>query len=652
MTTSAQPSVGLDADTRPLPMPDSPELRRALRAANIPTLVMVYVHLTHDESMLEDFAPYIQTPYAYPPVETPPELLARLQEQLLHVLTTGEGVVGTDPDDALMRRMMSTNVNEPVGDEHVPVIYEQCGFKLPPPRLQNAARPVPPANFKVLIIGAGLTGLVAGIKLEEAGYDYVTIEKNSEVGGTWWENRYPGVGVDTPSHFYSYSFEIYPDWHHYYPHGGDMLEYLQKVATKYDLRRNIRFSTTVERMAYDEASQCWNVTVRKADGTEEVLRANVVINAHGMINRWRWPDIPGREDFQGPLMHSAAYDTRLDLTGKRVAVVGTGASSAQIVPAIAGKVSQLTVFQRSRHWVMNNPEVMNEVPDDVRFALRYVPYYREWFRFRVYWFAGDGLIANVLIDPDWPKDSLSVSAHNEMAMQYAKMHMQSKFADRPDLVEKMTPDYPIFGKRITMDGGLLDAYLRDNVTLETTRIERILPHGIRTVDGVEHEFDVIILATGFDLLNMLGKLEIIGRGGRSLREEWGPEDPRAYLGISVPGYPNYFWTFGPNSGPSHAAGANMVSEMQINYIIECLDAMVAQNASAIEVKEEPYRAWNEQIDKRLAGMIWSHPKVSAYQKNSSGRVWLPWPYRLADQWYAMRAPDLAHYELTRQQCRK
>lgn len=643
--SAIETSTGLDAEHRPLPIPDSAELRHALQVANMPTLVMVYVHLTHDESMLDAFQPYIQTPYAFPPVETPAALLAELREKMLHLLTTGAGVKGTDPSEALMRRMMSINVNEVVGDEHVPVIFEQCGFKLPQPRNAIAGRRQPPADFKVLVIGGGLTGLVAGIKLEEAGYDYITIEKNSEVGGTWWENRYPGVGVDTPSHFYSYSFEIYPDWHHYYPHGGDMLKYLQNVADKYELRRKIRFNTTVERMDYNEHDRLWEVVVRNPDGRQEVLRVTAVINAHGIINRWQWPNIPGREDFKGALCHSAAYDTTLDLRGKRVAVVGTGASSAQIIPTIAEDVQQLTVFQRSKHWIMNNPEVMDEVPEGVKFALRYIPHYREWFRFRVYWFAGDGLIANVLVDPAWPKDADSISAHNEMLREYAKYHLQTKFAARPDLIEKMTPDYPIFGKRITMDGGLLDAYLRDNVTLETTKIERILPHGIRTVDGNEHEFDVIILATGFNLINMVGNLEITGRGGRSLRAEWGDENPRAYLGITVPGYPNYFWTFGPNSGPSHAAGANMVSETQINYIIECLDAMVAAGAAEMEVRQQPYQAWNDQIDERLAGMVWSHPKVTAYQKNSKGRVWLPWPYRLADQWHAMRGPDLDHYDL-------
>jgi 4-hydroxyacetophenone monooxygenase len=633
----------LDAERRPLPLPDSAELRHALQDASVPTLLMVYVHLTHDEGMLDIFKDYIQSPFSWPPVEIPAAHLEMLRAKLLHVLITPGAALQEEPSDALMYRMMCINVSETIGAEHVPVLFEQCGFKRAVPRRELPERKLPPANFKVLVVGAGLTGLVAGIKLSEAGYDYVTIEKNTEIGGTWWENRYPGVGVDTPSHFYSYSFEIYPDWQHYYPHGGDMLKYLQRVADKYQLRKKIRFETTVSQMLYDDQSGLWNVTVRTKDGAEEIIRVNAVINAHGLLNRWKWPAIAGREDFQGPLMHSAAYDAALDLRGKRVAVVGTGASAAQIIPTIAKDVEQLTVFQRSRHWVMNNPEVMNEVTDGVKFALRYFPYYREWFRLRVYWFAGDGLIANVVIDPDWPKDSPSISASNDAARQYSLMHMQSKFADRPDLIEKMTPDYPIFGKRITMDGGLLDAYKRDNVKLETGKIERILPHGIRMQDGSEYAADIIILATGFDLINMVGNQIVKGRGGRSLRDDWGPENPRAYMGITMPGYPNYFFTLGPNSGPSHAAGANMVAEVQVNYIIECLDQVVARNARSIEVKQAPFEAWNQQIEQRLQGMIWSHPKVNSYHKNSKGRIWLPWPYRLADQWHAMRGPKLEDY---------
>jgi 4-hydroxyacetophenone monooxygenase len=636
----------LDWEHRSLPMEDTPELRQALDEGNIQTLLMVYVHLTHDETMLDVFANYIKPPYSIPGTEIPDEYAEELRTKLLHVLTTPGAAREDDPSDALMQRMMSVGVGEPVADEFLPLLWDQIGLKLPTPRKELPDRKAPPAGFKVLVIGAGLTGLAAAYKLEEADYDYVVIEKNPEVGGTWYENRYPGVGVDTPSHFYSYSFEITPEWDHYHPHGADMQKYLLHVADKYDLRKKVRFNTTVVKLVYDDAAAMWDVTVEGKDGAQEVLRVNAVINAHGPVNRWKWPNIPGLEDFKGPRMHTATWDPSVDLKGKRVAVIGTGASSAQLIPAIVDEVSELTVFMRTKHWVIYNPEVMSEVTPGIKFALRHIPHYREWFRFRVYWFAGDGLFPNVVKDPEWKDEKgLSVSAGNEGMRQFALSHMHAKFADRPDLLEKLTPDFPIFSKRIIMDGGLFDAYKRDHVTLETGKIERITQTGIRMADGTEYEFDVLVCATGFDVANMLGNLTVIGKDGRNLRDEWGTEDPRSYLGVTVTGYPNYFLTVGPNSAPNHAAGQNLISEVQVNYIIECLDWANASQARAVEPTKQAFDAWNRQIEERMKDMIWTHPKANSYYNNSKGRIFLSWPYRLIDYWNEMRGPKKEHFEL-------
>ena len=647
MATMVQDRIdqGLDAEKRPLPMPDSPELRNALQEANVHTLLAVYVHLTRDEGMLEVFRNYIKPPYAMPAVEIPDEYQRELREKLLHVLTTPGAAREDDPSDALFQKMMSVTVGEAVEDEFLPLVFDQCGFKLPDPRKDIPTRAAPPAGFRVLVIGAGLTGMVAAIKLEEAGYDHIVIEKNSEVGGTWWENKYPGVGVDTPSHFYSYSFEISPEWNQYHPHGADMQNYLTTVADKYDLRRRIRFNTMVTKLVYDDQAKMWDVTVRGDDGAEEVLRVNAVINAHGPVNRYKWPSIPGLEDFQGHKMHTATWDPNIEIRGKRVAVIGTGASAAQLVPAIAPEVGQLFVFQRSKHWAIYNPEIMSEVSDGVKFALRYIPHYREWFRFRVYWFAADGLYPNVVMDPDWPKDSPSVSAINEGMRQFAVAHMESKFADRPDLLKKLSPDFPIFSKRIEMDAGWFDALKRDNVHLEDQKIERITPTGIKMADGREFEFDVLVCATGFDVSNMLGNLTVIGRDGRNLREEWGTEDPRSYLGVAVTGYPNYFLTVGPNSAPNHAAGQNLISEVQVNYIIECLDWAVASDKKAVEPTPEAFEWFNDRVAKQMTKMIWSHPKANSYYNNSKGRNFLSWPFRLVDLWNEMRGPIKEHFIL-------
>lgn len=638
-------AAALDWQNRSLPMADTQELRDAVAEANIETLLMVYVQLTRDSAMLEAFRDHIKPHFSMPGTQIPDALAGDLRARLIEALTTP----GTAHEDALpralMQAMMSVGVGEPVDDEFLPLLMDQIGFEKAIPRSEVPGRASPPAGFKVLVIGAGLTGMVASIKLSEAGYEHIVIEKNSEIGGTWFENRYPGVGVDTPSLFYSYSFEITPEWSHHYPKGADMQKYLLHVADKYRLRRNIQFSSTVAKLAYDDSAAMWDVTVRRADGSEDVLRVNAVINGHGPLNRWKWPDIKGFDTFQGTKVHTATWDPELDLKGKRVAVIGTGASGSQLVPAIAPEVAQLTVFMRSKHWVIYNPEVAHELSDGMKFALRHIPHFREWFRFRVYWSAADGLFPNVLRDPNWPEDSPSVSALNEGARQWALSYLDAKFADRPDLKQKLTPDIPIFSKRITLDNGWFDALRRPNVTLEDGKVSEVTPTGIRMEDGTFHEVDVIACATGFDVANMMGDLEIHGRGGRSLRDEWGFEDPRSYLGVTVPGYPNYFLTVGPNSAPNHAAGQNLISEVQVNYIIECLDWALASGKNAVEAKRQPFEEWNAQIEARMREMIWSHPKANSYYNNSRKRNFMSWPYRLVDYWNVMRVPVKEHFDL-------
>jgi 4-hydroxyacetophenone monooxygenase len=266
-----------------------------------------------------------------------------------------------------MQRMMSVGVAEPVADEFVPLLLEQMGFEKPIPRRELRGRPLPPGDFRVLVIGAGPTRMLAGIKAAEAGYTYRIIEQNPDVCGTWCENRYPGVAVDTPSHFYSHSFELNPDWSYSHPRGAEMQEYLLRITGKYDLRPNITFDTRVLACEFDESARHWRVTVEPRGGEPYVLIANAVMLAHGVLNCPALFELPGLESFRGVVMHSARWRDDVVLDGKRVVLTGTGASGAQVGPEIAGRVAHLTLFQRSRHWIMNNPEVAARVSDGMEF---------------------------------------------------------------------------------------------------------------------------------------------------------------------------------------------------------------------------------------------------------------------------------------------
>ena len=624
-----------------LPIRDHRQLRAALAQSDVAPLLMVYTHFARDEDFLSRLAPFIGSIFD-PHKQAPAELVQELHERLFALLTQDPAPPDIAPDAHLLQKMLSAAVAEPVGEEFVPMLLEQMGFNPPEIRSTRSGRQAPEGDFKVLVIGAGLTGLLAAIKLREAGYSFDVIEKNPEIGGTWWENTYPGCAVDTPSHFYSYSFELNPDWSHYTPNGPEFQRYLLDITDKYALRPNIVFNTRVTECRFDETRNCWLVTVADQSGSR-VITANAVINAHGPLNRWKYPDIQGLQEFGGALMHTAAWDHSVNLQGKRVALLGTGASGVQVGNAIAGEVAHLTVLQRSRHWLMPNYYI--EVPEAVRWAQRHIPHYAEWLRFRAFWFAADGLFENIRIDPQWAHPERSISALNDGVRDYCVQNYRTKLAHRPDLLEKLLPDYPVFGKRIVMDINWLENLCRDNVSLEDTRIDHVEKDAIVLADGRRIEVDVIVCATGFDTANMVGTMEVIGRGGRNLRNEW-QDDPRAYLGVAIPGYPNYFLTVGPNSAPNHAGGQNITSESQIHYILECLEFIRSEGAATLEPTQAACDRFNAEVDEALQGLIWLHPSApQSYYKNARGRNVMSCPYRLVDYWWMTRAPKPEDFQL-------
>lgn len=637
-----------DWENRPLPLPDDAELERALDEANLATLLLTYVHLTHDTALLDAFEPHLGLAQLQRPDDVPAELTGELRRRLRDVLTGRAPAVDAEPSDELYQRMMSVGVGEEVTDEFLPLLFDQIGFKRQPPRSEWPGRRLPPEDFEVLVIGAGLAGIATAVKLQEAGYRFTIIERNADVGGTWFLNTYPGVGVDTPSHFYSYSFEVWPHWSHYKPKGAEMFEYFSAVVDRYDLRDHIRFETMVEGATWDETEQRWHVRLRLTDGREETVQAAALVNAMGFVHRAvAKPDIAGMDDFTGDVAHTARWPRDIDLAGRRVGVVGTGASGVQLVPAICEEAVHVTVFMRSRHWVLNNAETDTAVSPGNLFAIRYIPHYREWFRFRVYWIAGDGHYLDVLKDPAWEGNPLAISEKNEAMRQYALKQMREELADHPELLEQVTPDFPIFSKRIVSHPAWWWALKRDDVSLVPERIERVLPHGVQTVDGAVHELDVLVLATGFSMARMHGDLDLRGRGGRSLMDEWGDDDPRAYMGVLVPGFPNYFHLVGPNSGPNFAGGVNIVAEAQVNYVVECLDLLQATGSRSLDPRPEAHARWNGMVDEQLTKLIWSHPGSNAYYLNAERRNFMSWPFRLVDYWHHCQAPHPEDLELRR-----
>jgi len=627
-----------------LPICNHARLRQCMAGADAPTLLMVYSHLTGDDELMQRFDPHIK-PMMEGGANIPAPLRQELEGRLFTVLTCDPPVVAPVPDHRRMQAMMSAYVGEPVHEEFVPLVLEQSGFTRIPG--QDVPEHVnPPQGFRTLIIGAGLTGINAAVRFAEAGYDYDIVERNPEVGGTWYHTRYPGLAVDTPSHFYSYSFELNGDWTHWFSRGADNQKYLVHCAQKYGVRDRVIFSTEVVSAAWNEDTALWDVLFRSLeDGREELRHYNAVMTAVGFSTRPKDFNIEGHENFRGAKMHTARWDDSVVLAGKRIAVIGTGASSMQVSPAMAETASQLTVFQRSKHWVMPIPTLNETIPEPVCRAMREIPHYAQWWRMQTYWNASDNLYKNVVIDPDWHMPEVSVSEPNEQIRQYLLAHIEANLADRPDLKAKVTPDYPPGAKRYCMDNGWFSMLKRDNVSLETDGIERIVENGIVTRDGRLIELDVIIFATGYMHARMLSTLDITGRDGITIRQQWGDDDPRAHRGVVVPGFPNLFVGSGPNSAPNHGAGVNILAESQIHYVLGCLDLLHRHGARTVEVTQAAHDAYNEQLDAQLKNMIWGHPRVKSYYQNSKGRLYLSSPWRLVDYWKMTREPDPAEFAL-------
>jgi 4-hydroxyacetophenone monooxygenase len=541
--------------------------------------------------------------------------------------------------------MMSFSLGQPVPPEYVPMMIgdmERSG--LAGSRVQPLAAASVRSGFHVIVIGAGASGIVTSIELARMGIAHTVLEKNADLGGTWHENSYPGCRVDLPSHFYAMSFEPNASWSGYYAPRREIYAYLKRVADKYRVQAAIRFSTEVVRADYDEGRALWRVVVRDAQG-ERTLEANAVISAVGQLNRPAMPTLPGLDRFEGAAFHTARWRHDVELRGKRVGVLGTGASSMQIVPEIAPSVGQLSIFQRSPQWAIKSPDYFREVSAGERWLLEHVPSYAAWFRFRTFYTAADLAHAMLQLDPSWPHPERSLNADNDRVREWLVEYIKSELGERTDLHDKCIPDYPPFAKRMLLDNGWFKTLTRDNVELVTEDIAQVTERGVTLASGEQRELDVLVLATGFQATRFLWPMTIAGRGGRTLQDAWAG-DPRAHLGVTVPGFPNFFILYGPNTNLAHGGSIIFHSECQTRYIAGCLQLMFDGGHTAIECTQAAYEASNAKLDAAQARMAWAQPSVRNWYRSEAGRIASTSPYRLVDYWAMTREPDPGDFVLT------
>jgi 4-hydroxyacetophenone monooxygenase len=623
-------------------------LRSAVEAADISPLLMVLAHFTQDENILEELRPYIHGPWDYL-TQVPSELQRKVRTRILPILQdhiAGRIEDPPVPGDEFLQKMMSVGAGQPVSQPYVEMMRHQLAFgggdtkKVPwrQPGAKEAAK-----NFKVAVIGAGMSGICNSIKLKEAGISFTVYEKNEDVGGTWLENQYPGCGVDTPNHAYSFSFEPNHEWSRYFSKRDELYAYFRSCAEKYEILKSIRFQTEVVSAHYDDSRPIWIVKSRDSSGVVSISEFNAIIFAVGLLNRPSIPDIPGLDKFAGTVVHTADWNIGRAYSGQRVAMIGTGASGVQVGPTIAPDVEHLVIFQRSPHWLMPHPNYHSEVSEGKKWALKCIPYYAKWYRFLLFWASADSVHASLHVDPDWKTPDRSLNETNERLRQQLLAHIEKELGDRADLLEKVIPDYPPYGKRMLRDNNWYTTLKRDNVELVTDPIAEVREDGIVTSAGNFYPVDMIVTATGFSVGPVLAPVDIRGRDGRNIRDIWGDDDPRAYYGITVPNFPNLFIMYGPNTNLAHGGSALFHTECQSNYALQGLRELIESGYQSMECRQNVHDSYNERVDDAHSKMVWAHGGVGSWYKNKKGRVFATTPWRMVDYWHWTAALDPADY---------
>jgi len=498
-------------------------------------------------------------------------------------------------------------------------------------KLWRTVKVVAPDDFHVVILGAGVSGICMGKKLNDLGIKYTILEKSPALGGTWWENIYPGAACDIPSHLYSYSFFQNPYWSRAYSHQGEILSYLQDTASRFGVYPHIKFSQRVKQNTWDKETNKW--TVETVSGEKYI--GNVIISGCGGLHVPKYPEFSGIEDFKGEAFHTARWKPNYDPTDKAVAIIGTGASAVQAVPTLAEtKVKRLTVFQRTPCW--SPPRLDFEYPNWIKTMFAMIPltntihrwfyFWRNEFRFRI-----------IFTRSNWLTKKMSAGVH-----KLVKKHVRHAVKN-PDLAKKLIPSYDMGCKRITPSDTYLSAFNKENVHLETEKIKKLTINGILTEDGREHMFDTIVYATGFDLQESAKPFEQYGTKGL-MTDDYG-DAPVAYYGITHPNHPNFFLLLGPGTGLGHNTIIYMI-ECQADYACDGIVQMINSGAKSMALKPEVLKNYEEFVQENMKGKVFAdNSECTGWYRNARGVNWTLWPLDLVTYWWYTRTCNMRDYFL-------
>jgi 4-hydroxyacetophenone monooxygenase len=504
----------------------------------------------------------------------------------------------------------------------------------------NGDRPVIPEGFSVAIVGTGFSGIAAAVQFQRLGIPYTVYERRHEIGGTWSINTYPDARVDTSSFTYQYGFEKNYPWTEYFARQHEVRGYLEHVARKYGVFENIRFDSGVDAAEYDDASSTWHLTLLHPDGAREEVHPNVVVSGSGLFSTPRGLDVPGVDSFQGELLHTTEWEPGHTVPGKRVAIIGNGSTGVQLLARIAEQGEHVYVCQRTPQWISPRENYGVPISPETRWLFDTMPNYWNWYCYSMI-AMGVGTQSLQEQDPEWQAGGGHISERNDLFRASLTDYIKAKIGDRPDLLDRLIPPYAPMARRLIVDNDWYTSLLRDNVDLVTEKIEAITPTGFVTSDGVEREVDVIVMATGFSVTKYLWPTEYVGLGGIKLEDAWDTGDgPMAYMGMTVPDFPNLFILYGPNSQPRSGSIPSWI-EVWSRYIASSVVLMLETGHRRISVRKDVFDVYNAELDAAARKLVWDEAasRGKNYYVNPSGRQQVNAPWKVEEYYQRLAAPN-------------
>ncbi|KAF9891529.1 hypothetical protein FE257_003996 [Aspergillus nanangensis] len=535
--------------------------------------------------------------------------------------------------------------DEPVPDHEYDYHYEELAYEEFPRDAQWTDKK-PSADridkFKVVVVGGGISGLAAAVQFKRLGLNFQVLERQGAIGGTWLLNSYPDARVDTSSYLFQFKFfKNYP-WSEYFASAGETRKYLDGVAEHYQVKEHFYFNREVVGAVWHDETSEWELTVKHADGHDETIICNAVVSGSGLFATPNQPNIQGIKDFKGPIFHTTKWDHSVDYSNKRVALLGTGSTGTQLAPAVASKTKQFTIFQRTPNWIMNMDGYRSVIDEHVRWLFANMPYYWNWYCYSSH-VTSQQLQYMQNIDKNWQAKGGIINERNDRVRQNLTEYIESKAEGIPGLLAKILPKHAPLVRRLVVDNGFYDMLRRENVELVTNPIDRFTENGIKTSDGVEREFDIVVLGTGFKVSQYFWPCKYVGRNGASMDSLWSKDGPRSYLGLVLPGFPNFFSFYGPNHQP-RSGGFYSWGEIWARYTALAIIHLIENDKRSIECRRDVYDEYNGRLDQAAKDLIWEMDG-HGYYVNEFGRQSVNAPWHTADYHRMVSRPNFDDFEI-------